>query len=320
MRYEKALVTGGAGFIGSHLVRGLLRHDLEVVVIDNLLTGKREKVPPEAAFIKGDILDIELIERITSQVDIVFHLAAVVSVRSSVKEFYADAQTNIIGTLNLLQGCIRGKRVRKFIYASSMAVYADSPDPCPISETYTTEPLSPYGVSKLASEKYVLQVGRQENFDTVVLRYFNTYGPGQTFTPYVGVITIFVNRLLARKPPIIFGDGEQRRDFIHAGDVVEATIRAMEEDITGEICNVGTGVATSVNEITQMLCSRIDPEIKPVRAEGQPGELKNSVADISKARKILKLSPQFRIEEKIDEVIKSIRVSGNKQSKGTDYV
>ncbi len=319
MRYKKALVTGGAGFIGSHLARELLRHNLEVVVIDNLLTGKREKVPPAAEFIKGDILNTELIERITSQVDIVFHLAAVVSVRSSVREFYPDAQTNIMGTLNLLQAAIKSKRVRKFIYASSMAVYADSSHPSPIDETYTTEPLSPYGVSKLASEKYVLRVGRQKNFDTVILRYFNTYGPGQTFTPYVGVITIFINRLLAGKPPIIFGDGEQRRDFIYVGDVVEATIQAMEEDVTGEICNVGTGITTSVNEIAQLLCAKIAPGIKPVHAEEQPGELRNSIADISKASRILKFSSKFRIEEKIDEVIESIR-NRRRRIGGSDYV
>ena len=216
--YKRALVTGGAGFIGSHLARALLKEHIEVVVLDNLSMGKIENVPEGAEFICGDVRSKDDTIRALHGVDIVFHEAARVSIRSSVEHFHDDAENNLMGTINLLR-CCQADKVKKIIFASSMAVYADCKGPIPIVEDYTTEPISPYGISKLASEKYCMRFSEFTGIDCHVLRYFNTYGTGQTLSPYVGVITIFINRLLDGEPPIIFGDGEQKRDFIHVGDI-----------------------------------------------------------------------------------------------------
>ncbi len=238
MKYERALVTGGAGFIGSHLVKRLLRAGLEVVVLDNLSMGKREYVPPEAEFVQGDVRDTDAVARALRSVDVVFHLAAKVSIRASVAEFRGDAETNLMGTLNVLEQSARAGIV-KFVYASSMAVYADAPTPDPIPETHPTVPISPYGIAKLAGERYALLVGEQAGFDAVALRFFNTYGARQTFTPYVGVITIFIQRLLRGEAPLIYGDGEQCRDFVYVGDIVAGIYGAMTHDVDGEAINVG---------------------------------------------------------------------------------
>ena len=302
MEFKKALVTGGAGFIGSHLSYALLNRGLEITIVDNLSTGKRENVPAGARFIQGDILDFNLIKELIQGVDIVFHEAARVSVRSSMKDFYQDAQNNIMGTLNLLHACIKSK-VKKFIYASSMAVYADSLEPMPIKETYSTEPLSPYGIAKLASEKYCLTITKELGIECVVLRYFNTYGIGQTFTPYVGVITIFIRQLRAGESPTIFGTGEQRRDFVHVADVVDATVKAMDYSGPRKIFNVGTGIGISVKELSSLLCSKINPSIQSSYTAEHPGEIKNSIADISKAKKLMHYTPKGKLEQLIGEII-----------------
>lgn len=300
--YRKALVTGGAGFIGSHLVERLLGEGLQVQVLDDLSVGVRDNVPAGADLLVGDVRDPDAVDRALDGVDVVFHLAARVSIRASVTHFYQDAEANVMGTLSLLQGCATHK-VRRFVYASSMGVYADAPSPAPIAETHATEPISPYGVSKLAGEKYLLCLADALNVEPVILRYFNTYGPRQGYTPYVGVVTIFIKRLLAGEPPVIFGDGEQRRDFVYVGDLVQATILAMQKDVAGEVFNVGTGRATSVKEIADMLCQKLNPTLRPIYAPEQMGELRYSVADISKARRLLGYEPQGRLEERMDDVI-----------------
>lgn len=302
-QYKKALVTGGAGFIGSHLCAGLLDEGLEVVALDNLSMGKAENVPTGARLVVGDVLDRTVVEGIVSDgVDVVFHEAAIVSIRESVANFYADAETNIMGTLNLLRASIRCG-VKKFVFASSMAVYADSPGKIAASESFEMAPTSPYGIAKFASERYLTLLGRANGMDTVALRYFNTYGENQTFTPYVGVITIFVNRLMKGEPPVIFGDGEQVRDFVCVKDIVRANLLAMSADVLCDIFNVGTGIGTSVDRIADLLCKKIDPGIKPVYGPGRPEELRYSVADIAKISRELGFTPKFRIEEAIDTVI-----------------
>ena len=302
MDFKKALVTGGAGFIGSHLSKSLLQKGVEVVILDNLSTGKRENIPAGAQFIEGDILDLDLLEKLLPEIDIIFHEAARVSVRSSIKDFYQDAQNNIMGTLNVLHACSNSK-VKKIVYASSMAVYADSLQPKPINETYVTEPCSPYGIAKLASEKYCLAITRELGMDCVILRYFNTYGRGQSFTPYVGVITIFIRQLLAGKSPVIFGTGEQCRDFVHVADVVDATVRAMDYSGQREIFNVGTGAGLSVKELFSLIRSKVNPSIEPSFTAEHPGEIKNSIADISKAQELMQYYPQGKVEELIEEII-----------------
>jgi UDP-glucose 4-epimerase len=302
MRYRRALVTGGAGFIGSHLAERLLREGLQVVVLDDLSVGKRENLPAQAELVLGDVRDPDIISRVMPGVDAVFHLAAKVSIRASMAGFYEDAQTNLMGTLNVLRACA-AQDVHKFVYASSMAVYADAPMGVRVSETYSTQPISPYGVAKLACERYAMLVAAQSGFDAVALRFFNTYGPRQTFTPYVGVITIFVQRLLRGEPPVIFGDGEQCRDFVYVGDIVEGIFRTLASDVHGEILNIGSGVGTTVNQVADLLCRRLRPDLQPTHVSEHPGELRNSVADIEKARRLLGYEPSGRFEHKLDEIV-----------------
>lgn len=306
MPYKKALVTGGAGFIGSHITRALLARDIAVVVLDDLSMGKRSNVPADAEFIEGNVLDSETCKAALDGVDVVFHEAARVSIRSSISGFLPDAETNFMGTLKLLQAAAESK-VKRFMFASSMAVYADSATPAPITESHTTEPISPYGIAKLAAEKYCLQLAREFGIDCQVLRYFNTYGPGQTFTPYVGVITIFIRRLLNGESPSIFGDGEQRRDFVHVEDIVAANMLALETDNPYGLYNVGTGLATSVNDIAKLLVERIDPSIEIMHAAAHAGELRNSIADISAISNALGYKPANRIADRIDEIIEFYR-------------
>jgi len=303
-RFRKALVTGGAGFIGSHLCEGLLKEGLKVVVLDNLSMGKKKNVPKKATLIVGDVLDCNLVNSIISRdVDIVFHEAAIVSIRGSTKNFYTDAMNNIMGTLNILHASIEFG-VKKLVYASSMAVYADNVKETPIPEEYKKEPISPYGLSKLASENYLSLIAKSNQIDIIVLRYFNTFGERQTFTPYVGVITIFINQLLRGESPIIFGDGEQTRDFIHVKDIVQANLKAMNADSHWGVFNVGTGVGTTVNGIANALRLKINPEIHPVHTDAKPEELRYSVADITKIKAQFDFRPQYNIEDSLDLVIK----------------
>jgi UDP-glucose 4-epimerase len=302
MDKERILVTGGAGFIGSHLVEALLRQGYSVHVLDDLSMGKRENVPPEARFYEGDILNGPLVEQAMEGVDRVVHLAARVAIRDSVAHFCEDAQTNLMGTLRILQQACT-KKVKKFIFASSMAVYGDRPLPEPVSEASPADPVSPYGLSKLAAEKYVCLLSRQFGLPALCLRYFNVFGPRQAFTPYVGVITIFIQALQRGEPPTIFGDGAQQRDFVYVGDITKATMLALESSVSGEVFNVGTGKGTSVREIAGLLIGKLRPGIEPGFQPPQPGEVRHSIADISKIRKMLGFRPQGKLAEKIDGVI-----------------
>ncbi len=306
MRSQRVLVTGGAGFIGSHLAEALLARGHEVTVYDNLSMGRRENVPAGARFVEGDIRDQERLRSALAGMDAVHHLAARVTIRDSIRNFAEDADVNLMGTLRVLHACGQ-TGVRRFILASSMAVYADSPTPRPVAEEYLTAPISPYGISKLAAEKYVLQLCPLMGIQPVVLRFFNTYGTRQTDTPYVGVISIFIRRLLAGKRPTIFGDGEQSRDFVHVSDIVGANVLALEGEARDCVLNVGTGRATSVNAMTRLLCDRIAPNLQPEYAPAQPGELRNCVADVTQAERVLGYRPAARLEDHIGEVIEHLR-------------
>jgi len=309
MNFSRALVTGGAGFIGSHLARGLIEEGLEVCILDNLSTGKKKNIPGGATFVEGDILDEKLMREVMGKnIDVVFHLAAKVTVRGSSDEFYNDAETNIMGTLNVLKSC-RGTGVRKFIISSSMAVYGDSPSPDPIDENHRIDPRSPYGISKYTCELYVRDICRAGAMDYAILRYFNTYGPNQTFTPYVGVITIFITRLLSGQAITIFGDGRQCRDFIHVEDIVQGTIRAMHSVKEGGIYNLGTGVGNTVNDVAQALATKLKLKPQTESEPPRPEELVNSVACIEEAKTALGYAPQHTFPEGIDEVIEHIRAT-----------
>ena len=286
MSVKRVLVTGGAGFIGHHLARALLGRGVAVTVLDDLSMGRRENVPTAARFVEGDVRDARALDDALEGVDAVLHEAAVVSIRASVEHFVRDAEVNLIGTLALLRA-IAARRVARAVLASSMAVYADSPRPEPLCENAPTVPISPYGVAKLAAERYWLLIGAQAGVATTALRYFNTYGPNQTPTPYVGVITIFIQRLLAGGAPRIFGDGEQARDFIHVDDVVAANLAVLDApaaSVAGRVFNVGTGHATSVNEVAAALINALAPGAQPEHLPAQPGEMRNAIADPSAIR------------------------------------
>jgi UDP-glucose 4-epimerase len=211
---------------------------------------------------------------------------------------------NVMGTVNVLR-IMAEEKVRRLVYASSMAVYGDNP--LPLDEDGPLEPISPYGVGKLASEKYALLLARHAGLECVVLRYFNTYGPRQTWTPYVGVITIFLNRLLGGEAPVVFGDGEQVRDYIYVGDVAEANLRAMAWPGRSGVFNVGTGIGTSVNQLARLLADRLGSPQEPLHAPSAAGEPADSVAGTGKAERELGFRARGRLDERIDEVIAHVR-------------
>lgn len=286
MPLTRVLITGGAGFIGHHLAHALVRRGVGVTVLDDLSMGKRANIPSAARFVQGDVRDSAAVRDALDGVDAVLHEAAIVSIRASIEHFVRDADVNLMGTLNLLQQ-MAGRPIKRAVLASSMAVYADSPTPTPLSERAPTEPIAPYGAAKLAAERYWLMMGAQSGIASTALRYFNTYGPNQTFTPYVGVITIFIQRLLAGQNPVIFGDGEQRRDFIHVDDIVAANLAVLDAPDTavrGRVFNVGTGHATSVNEIAAGLMTILAPGGQPEYAPAHSGEMRNAIADVSAIR------------------------------------
>lgn len=308
-KYKKALVTGGAGFIGSHISARLTENGLDTLVVDDFSLGCRKNVPHKAKLVVADMLDYAALKKAMKGVDIVFHNAAKVSIRNSFDNFYSDTSVNVLGTVNVLRAMAENK-VKKIIYASSMAVYGKNT--LPIPESGVLEPISPYGIGKLASERYCLLMAKHNHFDCVCLRYFNTYGPAQTFTPYVGVITIFIKRLLEGNPPVIFGSGKQTRDFIHVDDVAEANILAMESKIKAGIFNVGTGRGISVNRIARLLIAAILPRIKAKYAPPPAGEPADSVADVKKIERALGFRARYKLEDRIAEVINYIKDSGQK--------
>ena len=299
-----ALVTGGAGFIGSHLTHALLAQGRRVTVLDNLSVGRREVVPEGARFVLGDIRDGAAVADALQDVDCVFHLAAQVTIRGSFDRFYEDLDTNVMGTARLLQA-VDPSKVKWFTLASSMAVYADAPSPAPIDESHATQPLSPYGVGKLAAEGVARQILESRGVPFTAVRYFNTFGPGQTYTPYVGVITIFITRLLRGESITIFGDGEQQRDFVHVDDIVGGTIAT--PGCEPGTFNLGTGRGTSLNQLAAMLIERLAPDQRPSHAPEQAGELRFSVANIDAARRALGFIPQRTLARELDGVIAQVR-------------
>ncbi len=301
-RYKRVLVTGGAGFIGSHIVEALLRQGSVPIVIDDLSVGRREDLPAGVELIVSDVRDLAIVDELVEEVDAVIHLAAKVTIRGSVENFVEDAGVNISGTLGLLRSIAKSHSRPKLIFASSMAVYGEA-DCLPIHEGHPLRPTSPYGISKLAGELYCLTLGKLIGFRTIILRYFNTYGPRQAFTPYVGVVTIFIRRLLADLPPIIYGDGEQTRDFVSVYDISEVSVRALESSVDGMVLNIGSGIGTTVNHLATMLARRINPRLQPIHVDPRQEEPGNSVAEITLASRILGYAPKRNLEQSLDEII-----------------
>lgn len=311
-KYSKVLVTGGAGFIGSHVVDSFVNSDFEVIVIDDLSTGRLENIrhnmdKEDFRLVKVDIRDYDSVKRLVKDVDAVFHEAAVVSVVRSVENPFLTNDVNVTGTLNLLKASV-DSGVKRFVYASSSSVYGETKT-LPKHEGLVLLPISPYAVSKMAAERYCLVFHEVYGLETVCLRYFNVYGPRQIYGPYSGVISIFINRLLNDEPPIIYGDGKQTRDFTHVQDVVQASTLALNKrGAVGEVFNIAMGVATTVNELASMLQGIMDKTyLKTVHTRPRPGDIRHSYADVTKAEKVLGYHPKFSLRDGLAQLVEWYR-------------
>lgn len=303
----RCLVTGGAGFIGSHLVEGLLERGHSVRVVDNFLTGKREnlaRVVSKIELVEGDIRDFSLCQKITREIDWVFHQAALPSVPRSVEDPGLSNEINVTGTLNLLIAA-REAAVKKFIFASSSSVYGDDQN-LPKREDILGQPLSPYAITKRVGEMYCLVFNQLYGLFTICLRYFNIFGPRQDpHSQYAAVIPNFIQRMIESRPPVIFGDGFQSRDFTYVANVVEANIRAAEvTEVEKRIFNIACGQRITVMELVEWINRILGKDIKPVFDPPRPGDIKHSYADISLAQKYLDYQPKVNFEAGLRATIK----------------
>ena len=304
LKFKRTLVTGGAGFIGSHLVDALLSSGCEVKVIDNLSTGRLsnlEHIKDRISFYPSDIRDQEKLNKATRDCDTIFHLAAVVSVPFTVKNPLDSAMVNDMGTLYVLEAA-RKNRVKRVVFSSSCAVYGDDPT-VPKNEYMNPKPKSPYAVQKLASEFYTRLYFELYNIETVCLRYFNVYGPRQDpSSPYSGVISIFMTKAGSKSSPVIYGNGEQFRDFIFVKDVVRANLLAANTDeAIGKTYNIGTSQFVPVNRVWAMISRLAGKNIKPEYKPPRPGDILESVADIERAKKDLGFVPKYSFENGLKE-------------------
>jgi len=302
----RVLVTGGAGFIGSHLVDRLVQEGNEVIVIDNLSTGKRKQVNKKAEFYKMDIRS-KRIERVfrKERPVIVVHLAAQMNVRLSTEDPGFDADVNILGTLNLLEHTVKNG-VRKVSFASSGGAVYGEQEVFPAAESHRTDPLSPYGISKLAGEKYLAYYTNMTGLRHVALRFGNVYGPRQEPEGEAGVVAIFSKLMLEGGQPIINGTGKQTRDFIYVDDVVEAIMVTLREDIQG-IFNVGTGQEATVNECYGIIKTLTNSSCKDLYGAAKKGEQFRSVLDVTKLREEFNWDPQVPLQEGLKSTVEFFR-------------
>jgi UDP-glucose 4-epimerase len=303
---NKAVVTGGAGFIGSHLTEELVNHDFSVTVIDDLYSGKISNIEPllstnKMTFIQESITNLSALNRIFSDADYVFHLAALGSVPQSVEQPEAYHEININGTFNVLLAA-RQNKVKKVIYTSSAAVYGDDPE-LPKREDMIPCTISPYAVTKLTGEYYCNAFHAAYGLPTVCLRFFNVFGPRQDpNSQYAAVIPNFIKRILEGDPPIIYGDGKQTRDFTYVSDVVQAMITVAENDATG-IFNISRGETITINDLADTIIRLGGADVRPEYREPRPGDIIHSYADITKA-KSFGFSPRYTLEEGLSRMIK----------------
>lgn len=294
--YKKYLVTGGAGFIGSHLVEELVRRQYQVRVLDDFSSGKEENLAglsSKIEIIRGDIRNKDLCLEAAAGMEVILHQAALASVPRSISEPFLAHDINLTGTLNLLQAGVKAG-VKSFALASSSAVYGDD-EVFPKKEGSEGKPLSPYAAQKLASEKYCQVFSYLYNFNAVCLRYFNVFGPRQDpDSQYAAVIPIFIKRMLGGQAPTIFGDGQQTRDFIYVGNVVKANLLAAQaEHFRGEAFNIGSSERLMINSLAAEIASCLGQTLKPEYAPPRPGDIKDSYASVDKARKLLGFEPDI---------------------------
>lgn len=291
----KILVTGGAGFIGSHLIDRLTVLGHTVIIIDNLTTGKRENINPNSQFYEMDICDTKLAQIFKEhKPEYLFHLAAQIDVRKSVQDPLYDARSNIMGTINLLSLC-RNFKVKKFIFSSSGGViYGNTPQPA--TEDNPPKPISPYGVAKLAGEGYVKCLGDWEGLKYSILRYANVFGPRQDPKGEAGVVSIFIEQLLRGKKSYLYGDGKLERDYVFVDDIVQANITCLEKG-KNSTYNIGTGISTSVNDLYSAIVQIIKKKNEIEFAPKRPGELERNVLNIEKSKKDLGWKPQVSLDE-----------------------
>lgn len=291
-------MTGGAGFIGSHIVDYLIKNKYKVVVVDNLSTGKEENINDLAVFYKVDITDFKGLENVfnVERPDYVMHHAAQISIQNSITNPILDADTNIIGTVNLLRCCVEFN-AKKIIYASSAAVYGN-PLYLGIDEDHSLKPLSFYGISKLTPENYIKVFCDLYDLKYSILRYSNVYGIRQDPKGEGGVVSIFVDKLLNKQQPLIFGDGLQTRDFVYVEDIALANLASMHSG-DGETINISVNKPTSLIELLKIMNEFCGTNIKPIYTEARPGDIKTSYLDNRKARKILSWKPIYSLQEGI---------------------
>ena len=299
------LVTGGAGFIGSHIAEELLRRGERVRVADSFITGKRENLAhmPSAELVEGDLADFAVAQRAVAGIDYVLHQAAIPSVPRSVQDPITSNRANIDASVNVLVAA-RDAGVKRVVYAGSSSAYGNTPT-LPKVETMATAPLSPYALQKLVAEQYCQMFTQLYGLETVTIRYFNVFGPRQDpSSPYSGVISLFIRALIEGRAPTIYGDGEQTRDFTYVANVVDGVLRACAApDASGEVINVATGGRISLNELFRALQDLTGAGVKPIYAETRAGDVRDSQADIDKARRLLGYEPTVTLEQGLEKTV-----------------
>jgi nucleoside-diphosphate-sugar epimerase len=305
------LVTGGAGFIGSHLVEELVRRGQRVRVADSLVTGKRSNLDhlKDVEFLEGDVSDLPFARRAVAGCDYVLHQAALPSVPRSVKDPLTSNKANVDGTLNMLIAA-RDARIRRFVFAGSSSAYGDTPT-LPKHEGMPTNPQSPYALQKIIGEQYLQLFTRLYGLETVSIRYFNVFGPRQDpGSPYSGVISVFATALLHGRPPTIFGDGEQTRDFTYVANVVDGVLRACEAPGASPlVINVATGGRISLNRLFETMRRLVGGNVQPNYAGSREGDVRDSQADISLARRVLGYEPLVSFEDGLKRTVDWYRTS-----------
>lgn len=296
------LVTGGAGFIGSHTVDLLIQKGYAVIVVDNLSTGLRKNLNKKAKFVKCNIQDVKKHKAKLKKVKAIIHCAAQISVAISLNQPAKDASTNILGSLQLLE-LSKELGVKKFVFSSSAAVYGDTPQRAlPLKENFPCNPLSPYGIGKRTVEDYLRFYRNVYGMQTASLRYSNVYGPRQNKLGEAGVITVFVNQLLQEKSPLIFGDGKQTRDFVYVEDVARANIAAMEQNVEGEF-NISTATQITVQDLVKKIQKIMRTTTKVNHGPKRKGEVKNSSLSWKKAGALLKWKPSISQEKGLRKTV-----------------